>query len=53
MNAVALRVAPPRPSTGKRSPEKVVTERPKKKPVEPAPDNDSRSAMQKLMDRFK
>jgi PTH1 family peptidyl-tRNA hydrolase len=53
MNAVALRVAPPRPSTGKRPPEKVVTERPKKKPVEPAPDNDSRSAMQKLMDRFK
>jgi PTH1 family peptidyl-tRNA hydrolase len=53
MNAVALRVAPPRPSTGKRPPEKVVTERPKKKPVEPAPDTDSRSAMQKLMDRFK
>ena len=53
MNAVALRVAPPRPSTGKRQPAKVVTERPKKKPVEPAPDNDSRSAMQKLMDRFK
>ena len=53
MNAVALRVAPPRPSTGKRPPEKVVTEQLKKKPVEPAPDNDSRSAMQKLMDRFK
>ena len=53
MNAVALRVAPPRPSTGKRPPEKVVTERPKKKPVEPTPDNDNRSAMQKLMDRFK
>ena len=53
MNAVALRVAPPRPSTGKRQPAKVVTERPKKKPVEPPPDNDSRSAMQKLMDRFK
>ena len=53
MNAVALRVAPPRPSTGKRPPQKVVTERPKKKPVEPAPDTDSRSAMQKLMDRFK
>jgi hypothetical protein len=30
-----------------------VTERPKKKPVGPAPNNDSRSAMQKLMDRFK
>ena len=53
MNAVALRVAPPRPSTGKRPPEKVVTEQLKKKPVEPAPDNDSRSAMQKLMDSFK
>ena len=58
MNAVALRVAPPRPSTGKRPPnkvvaEKVVTESPKKKPAKPAPEIDNRSSMQKLMDRFK
>ena len=51
MNAVALRVAPPRPSTGQRPPEKVVTERSKK--VETPPDTDTRSAMEKLMDRFK
>jgi PTH1 family peptidyl-tRNA hydrolase len=50
MNAVAQRVAPPRPSTGKRTP-KVVTERPVK--VAPEPDLDTRSSMQKLMDRFK
>lgn len=50
MNAVALRVAPPRPSTGQRPP-KVVTERPAK--VAAAPDLDTRSSMQKLMDRFK
>jgi PTH1 family peptidyl-tRNA hydrolase len=50
MNAVAQRVAPPRPSTGKRIP-KVVTERPVK--VAPEPDLDARSSMQKLMDRFK
>jgi PTH1 family peptidyl-tRNA hydrolase len=50
MNAVALRVTPPRPSTGQRAP-KVVTERPVK--VAPEPDLDTRSSMQKLMDRFK
>lgn len=42
MNAIALRVAPPRSSTST----------PKPKPVETEP-VDSRSAMQKLMDRFK
>jgi PTH1 family peptidyl-tRNA hydrolase len=51
MNAVALRVAPPRPSTGQRHPPKVVTERPKKIAAEP--DLDTRSSIQKLMDRFK
>jgi|TARA_B110000908_G_scaffold29597_1_gene34963 PTH1 family peptidyl-tRNA hydrolase len=51
MNAVALRVAPPRASTGQRPPPKVVTERPKKVAAEP--DLDTRSSMQKLMDRFK
>lgn len=45
MNAVALRVAPPRSSTT----------RPKSKPApEPTPEpEDTRSAMQKLMDKFK
>jgi PTH1 family peptidyl-tRNA hydrolase len=45
MNAVALRVAPPRSSTS----------RPKSKPApEPTPEpEDTRSAMQKLMDKFK
>lgn len=53
MNAVALRVAPPRPSTGQRPPKKVVTERPAKKEPQPEPEVDTRSSMQKLMDRFK
>ena len=44
MNAIALRVAPPRSSTSK----------PKPKPAPPAPEpEDTRTAMQKLMDRFK
>jgi PTH1 family peptidyl-tRNA hydrolase len=47
-NAVALRVAPARPSTGKRpQPPKV---KPQQEAEAPA---DTRSAMQKLMDRFK
>lgn len=46
MNAVSLRVAPPRSSTSAK-PKSVE----KPKPAEPEPDN--RSAMQKLMDRFK
>ncbi|MCR8826268.1 aminoacyl-tRNA hydrolase [Pseudosulfitobacter koreensis] len=64
MNAVALRVSPPRSGTGDRSPK----EGPKDKPAEkkqpsppkpeaaptPAPEPEApRSAMQKLMDKFK
>ena len=46
LNAVALRVAPPRSSTTKPKPEKA------KPAPEPEPEDD-RSPMQKLMDRFK
>lgn len=46
-NAVALRVAPARPSTGKKTPAA------SPKPVPAPPSSDGRSAMQKLMDRFK
>ena len=47
MNAVALRVAPPRSGTGNDS-------RAKSKPTQsvPEPEADNRSALQKLMDRF-
>lgn len=48
MNAVALRVAPPRSGTGEKSPKK-----PKGSTPEPSPQPDTRNAMQKLMDRFK
>lgn len=57
MNAVALRVAPPRSGTGKKKPadpapptDTVTDPVPK---TAPAPQKDTRSAMQKLMDRFK
>jgi PTH1 family peptidyl-tRNA hydrolase len=49
MNAVALRVAPPRSST---SAKPKPTEAAKAKP-EPTPDVDDRTPMQKLMDKFK
>lgn len=63
-NAVALRLNPPRASTGQRSPNKPATEKPaelaikqakapaeaKKDSVPPAPD--ARSKMQRLMDKF-
>ncbi|UWR23282.1 aminoacyl-tRNA hydrolase [Sulfitobacter sp. S190] len=56
MNAVALRTAPPRPSTGTKRP----SDAPKQKADKPdtpekgtAPPADDRSAMQHLMDRFK
>ncbi len=49
MNAVALRVAPPRSSNGKPS-----TKKASPKPVEQAPDtHDARSPLQKLVDKFK
>jgi len=47
LNAVALRVAPPRSSTSKPKPEKA------KPAPAPVPEDDTRSPMQKLMDRFK
>ena len=54
LNAVALRVAPPRPSTGvlAQAPRAAKTEKPVK-PAEPAPEEDGRSALQKLADRFR
>jgi len=48
MNAVSLRTAPPRPSTGTKGPKKA--EAPQSAQAEAS---DDRSAMQKLMDRFK
>ena len=45
MNAVGLRMSPPRPSTG--------TKPPPAKPAPPERAQDTRSAVQKLMDRFK
>lgn len=51
MNAVALKTAPPRSSTGKKPAAKTQTERTaKSKPPEP---EDDRSAMQKLLDKFR
>lgn len=47
MNAVALRVSPPRSGTGTKSPAKA------KAPAEPAPEEDTRSPLQKLMERFR
>ncbi|KJZ19619.1 aminoacyl-tRNA hydrolase [Loktanella sp. S4079] len=45
LNAIAFRVAPPRSSTSK--------PKPKPKVAEPAPEQDTRSPMQKLVDRFR
>jgi PTH1 family peptidyl-tRNA hydrolase len=50
MNAVALRVSPARPSTGQRAP-KIETQRSAK--ADEVVVKDTRSSMQKLMDRFK
>ncbi|MBL8563911.1 MAG: aminoacyl-tRNA hydrolase [Gemmobacter sp.] len=54
LNAVALRVAPPRPSTGvlAQAPRAGKTEKPAK-PAEAALEEDGRSALQKLADRFR
>ncbi|WP_375261386.1 aminoacyl-tRNA hydrolase [Palleronia sp.] len=50
MNAVALRLNPPRPSTGTKGP----TPQPGPEPPEPEPEEDeARSPLQKLVDRFK
>ena len=54
MNAVALRVAPPRSGTGNKAPKaKAKTEQQKPAKTPPAPEpEDTRSTLQKLMDKF-
>lgn len=52
MNAVALRVNPPRSSTTPPKADKAYTDTPASKP-QPEPEPDTRSAMQKLMDKFR
>ncbi|MGC9369001.1 MAG: aminoacyl-tRNA hydrolase [Paracoccaceae bacterium] len=52
MNAVALRVAPPRSSTSAGKAAEKAEKAPKAKP-EPAPAPDDRSPLQKLVDKFK
>jgi len=47
MNAVAMRVAPPRSGTGTQKPAAPAAK------ADTAPQEDTRSTMQKLMDRFK
>jgi len=47
LNAVALRVAPPRPSTGQQAPA------PRSDAPQPAPAEDTRTPLQKLADRFR
>lgn len=47
LNAVALRAAPPRSGTGKKPPQQPVQD------ASPAPQQDTRSAMQKLMEKFR
>ncbi|HBD90068.1 MAG TPA: aminoacyl-tRNA hydrolase, partial [Gemmobacter sp.] len=60
LNAVALRTAPPRPSTGTARTEPATSPAPAKAPAtktpaDPAtePPADARSALQKLADRFR
>ncbi|MGR3497123.1 aminoacyl-tRNA hydrolase [Citreimonas sp.] len=65
LNAVALRVSPPRSGTGDRRPQKSAETAPKTEPgraapetpapdhAEPAPEPDTRTALQKLADRFR
>ncbi|MBO6882233.1 MAG: aminoacyl-tRNA hydrolase [Marivita sp.] len=52
MNAVALRVAPPRSSTSPAKAEKADVPKPEPKP-EAAPEPDTRNPLQKLVDRFR
>ena len=52
MNAVALRVAPPRSSTSPAKAEKADVPKPEQKP-EAAPEPDTRNPLQKLVDRFR
>ncbi len=52
MNAVALRVAPPRSSTSPAKAEKADVPKPEPKPEE-EPESDTRNPLQKLVDRFR
>ena len=52
LNAIALRVNPPRSGTGTRAPEKP-TETGPREPAQGAPDEDAKTPLQKLMDRFR
>jgi PTH1 family peptidyl-tRNA hydrolase len=53
MNAVALRVAPPRSGTGSKGPKKPTEAQPKPAPSKPEPEAVPQSPLQKLMDRFR
>ena len=53
MNAVALRVAPPRSGTGSKGPKKPTEAQPKPAPSKPEPEAEPQSPLQKLMDRFR
>ena len=58
MNAVAMRVSPPRSGTGTKKPAKPASsekppEQPKPQSPTPASEPDTRSSLQKLMERFK
>lgn len=58
MNAVAMRVSPPRSGTGTKKPAKPAAvaktpAQPKADATPPTPEPDARSSLQKLMDRFK
>ncbi|UOA32573.1 Peptidyl-tRNA hydrolase [Sulfitobacter sp. DSM 110093] len=56
MNAVALRVAPPRSGTGSKGPQKPAEAKPQAasaKPATPEPEAEAQSPLQKLMDRFR
>lgn len=53
LNAVALRVAPPRASTGKAPPPAAPAGAPVAAATPPAPPEDTRSPLQKLADRFR
>lgn len=52
MNAVALKVAPPRPSTGQDAPKPKTTPPEAKPSAEAEQSEDTRSALQKLVDKF-
>ena len=53
-NAVAMRVAPPRSGTGKKAPAKDTHPKPQSPPTAaPKPEEDKRSALEKLRDKFR